>query len=59
MKTAVSIVGWAAVIIGLDLSIMVFAFCMSIVDAAFGDHQGAQFWIGFLSSWPTPLKYLP
>ena len=59
MKTVVSLIGCLTVLIGLDLCVMAFAFFMGVIDAAFGDAQGANFWIGFLAHWPTPMKYLP
>jgi hypothetical protein len=59
MKLLVLVFGWAVVLIGLDLSVLMFAFFMAFIDGMFGDKSGAAFWISFISYVPNPIRYLP
>lgn len=58
-KTVFVVFGWAVVLIGLDLAVLLFAFFMAFIDSMFGDKSGAAFWTAFASYVPNPIRHLP
>ncbi len=58
-KTVFVVFGWAVVLLGIDLAVLVFAFFIAFIDAAFGDKSGAALWTAFASHVPNPIRHLP